>query len=110
VEIFDVAVRRCDGYVCVELSGELDVTGVERLDAAMRPLTGQYDADQITIDCSGLSFIDLRGIRALLRIARINRSSGRMSLRGVPPLMQHILELTGHDDHFDMDRGEFAVA
>lgn len=103
MEIFDVAVRRGDGFVCVELDGELDLTGVARLDAAARPLTGQYDAPQVTFDCSRLSFIDSQGVRGLVRIARIMRPTGRMVIRNPPTLILRVLELTGHDDSFELD-------
>ena len=105
-----MAVRRGDGDVAVMLRGELDLNGTALLDAQMRPLTGQYDADQIAIDCSELDFIDLQGVRALLRIARINRHTGRMQLRGASPLLVQTLELLGHGETFEIEREGVAVA
>ena len=103
MEMFDVAVRRGDGYVCVELDGELDLTSVAQLDAVARPLTGQYDAPQVTFDCSRLAFIDSQGVRGLVRIARIMRPTGKMVIRNPPPLMLRVLELTGHDESFELE-------
>jgi anti-anti-sigma factor len=91
-----------DGYVRVELTGELDLGGIELLDRTVRPLTGRYDGSQITFDCSRLSFIDVRGMTALLRIARITRTSGRIVLADPPPLLTRMLDLTGNDDTFDL--------
>lgn len=103
LENFDIAVRRGDGFVTVELEGELDLTGATRLDAVVRPLTGQYDAPQVTFDCSRLTFVDSHGVRALVRIARIMRSTGRPTIRNASPLLRSMLELTEHDGLFELE-------
>ena len=110
MEIFDVAVRRGDGDVTVALRGELDLNGTALLDERMRPLTGQYDADQIAIDCTGLDFIDLQGLRAMVKIARINRHTGRMHLRGASELLLQTLELLDLAETFEIDSEDAAVA
>ena len=50
------------------ISGELDVTTVEAFEAIRLPPPG---AEQVvTLDLSGVTFVDSSGIRALLQLAR----------------------------------------
>ena len=52
--------------VVVALSGELDLAGEQQLEAAIE--AAHESARPLTIDLSGLNFIDSSGLRVLVRL------------------------------------------
>lgn len=92
-EIFHV-VR--DGNA-LRLVGELDMSTVEELDAALR---GAPDGEEITLDLTALTFIDSSGIQVLLRYvaSRNGRAGdGTLVLVGAVPNVRRALEIVGID-------------
>jgi anti-anti-sigma factor len=75
---FEVGIVPLDGEVVVALRGDLDARASDVLDDVVRPMTGRYDAEQMTFDCTGVAAITAEGIDALVRIGKIPRGSGRM--------------------------------
>lgn len=100
---FDVTIRRGDGYVTVELEGKLGLSGAAHFDTVVRPLTGQYDAPQVTFDCARLSLLDSHGMHALVRIAEIMRPTGRSTIQNAPPELAEMLELAGFEELFELE-------
>jgi anti-sigma B factor antagonist len=63
-----------DGALRLSLLGELDVAVIDRLAGRLRELRkGGY---RVTLDLSGLQFIDSSGIREVIRALSVARSSG----------------------------------
>jgi anti-anti-sigma factor len=84
-----------DGRVVIRLSGELDLDTYRDFDAALRgpPID---DRPQVTIDLSGLTFMDSTGLRSLIEADRRARVSGAsILLRRGPRAVQRVLELSG---------------
>ena len=98
----DIQVHHLDGSARVELAGEVDILAADDLRDALRTLAFRYDADQITIDCSRLSFIDLSAIGQLIALS--NRlAGGRPVLSGVPPFLARLLRITGEVHRFTLE-------
>jgi anti-anti-sigma factor len=96
---------RLDGTAAlVTLVGEFDLTGVEAFQRKIEQVRADCSADQLTLDCSRLAFIDAAGVRMLEAVAR---AAGERppTLRGVSPLLRRILELTQTDDLFHIAEG-----
>jgi anti-anti-sigma factor len=70
------AVFRVPGGVRLMLRGELDMSGVVEADAAVRA-AAEFTDGRVVIDLSELSFMDVFGARALLRVADEVLSAGR---------------------------------
>jgi anti-anti-sigma factor len=63
--LFRVATRHEGGGVVVALSGELDLAGERELEAALE--AAHESGAPLTIDLSGLEFIDSSGLRVLVK-------------------------------------------
>jgi anti-sigma B factor antagonist len=82
----------------VALHGELDIAGVEALDEELRRVA-QAGATRVTIDLSGLEFLDSTGLRCLLRFAQRAERNGTEArfVRG-QRAVQQVFEITGTDE------------
>ncbi len=80
--------------VIVVLVGELDLLVVPMVrDALVRAL--REPRQRLTIDLSGLTFIDSSGLHALLQADKSCRDAGRiLTIRPGPPSVQKVFELT----------------
>ena len=90
-----------DGPV-VALSGEADATTAAEL---RETLATQLDtgARHVTVDASGLSFLDFASLRVLILAARALRGRhGRLVLARPQPLVVRLLEITGADRLLDV--------
>jgi anti-anti-sigma factor len=76
-----------DGVVW--LSGELDML---EADALVHIGTAARAGGRVTLDLSGLSFIDSSGIRAILRLAE---EAEQVLLRDPLPAVRKVLDLSG---------------
>ena len=84
-----------DGAVRLSLSGELDLVGVERLEARLHDLRATGAA--VRLDLSQLEFIDSSGLRALITSAQAARREGwklEFDRRLLPPV-ERVMELIG---------------
>ena len=90
-----------DGPVVV-LSGEADATTAAQL---RETLATQLDtgARQVTVDASGLSFLDSASMRVLILAARaLQGRHGTLVLARPQPLVARLLEITGADRLLDV--------
>src|SRR3954451_7329215 len=87
-----VDVFRDGDVVLVAVLGELDMATVERLDTAMSEISA---TDRITVDCTGLTFVDSVGPAAFARVAVIVRDNGGFVLRHPRRSFVKLLEVTG---------------
>ena len=78
-----------DGSLALE--GELDALTVNAFDNALAIRNGERD---VTIDVSGLTFIDSSGLHAILDYVQSREPDGTVTLRGVSPHVLKLLEIT----------------
>jgi len=98
--VLEIDTEHVDGGVRVLLRGELDLTGVDDVAAAIRRLSSRFDADQIVLDLSALDFIDLQGLDVLRRLAHMCRATGKLTLEQPPKVLDVLLDLTDARQHF----------
>ena len=84
-----------DGACVVALAGELDIATVTDARDALREARGAA-CDQIVLDMTELRFMDLRGLRLVLRAKQ--RLGVRLRLPGSASQVHRLLELTGVDE------------
>src|SRR3954447_26406048 len=89
---------RPDG-LCVAVAGEVDAYTAPEMVAA---LLAAVEADpRLTVELSGVTFMDSQGLAALLRARQESeRHGGTFRLEAVPPRVLKLLELTGMDAVF----------
>ncbi|MFL5841495.1 MAG: STAS domain-containing protein [Thermoleophilaceae bacterium] len=99
---FSVTVSRDGDRATVELRGELDLSGTDRLRSAIEqaeePPTGL-----LVLDLSKLDFIDSTGLEVVLRAARRAHDSGRRLIVARPSrYVRRLLEMTAIDQSLDV--------
>lgn len=102
---FEAQVERGPDRTVVAPSGELDIATCEALERRIAPLvTGEADeaiGDHVVVDLSGLAFIDVAGMRALLRCARLAEERGiRLSIALGSDRVRRLFELCRMVDEF----------
>ncbi len=84
-----------DGEASISLSGELDLSGAQQLEARLEEVEREGPA-RLLIDLSDLAFIDSTGLRLLLQAdARARERGCELLLRGGQPSVQRVFEVTG---------------
>jgi anti-anti-sigma factor len=98
---FDVVSVSRDDEVIVALRGEVDLATAPRLEAelALGPI---QDARAVLVDLEGVAFMDLSGLRPLVRLAAPARAGHCVSITKGPPSLQRLLDLTGLRRHFNV--------
>ncbi len=87
-QVFSAGVAE-DG--CLALEGELDALTVRHLNEALANRNGEAD---VTLDVSGLTFIDSSGLHAIVDYVQSRELDGTVTLRGVSPHILKLLEIT----------------
>jgi anti-anti-sigma factor len=86
-----VDVREEDGTTVISLFGDLDMTSVNQvraaIDAALRSHPGG-----VILDASGLEYMDSSGVALMARAARMAQ---KVQVRNPTPIVRRLLELTG---------------
>lgn len=97
-DLLTVRVVRTGEQALLLLTGELDVSTVELLDAVVGPLLAGTDpaVRQVLVDCAELSFVDVAGLGALLAARQtLRQRSGALLLRSASPALRRVLSLAG---------------
>ena len=82
------------GTPIVTVSGDLDISNADALDAAVTSITAT-SPERLIFDLSGLRFIDSAGITVLLgATAKVND----VRIRKPSPAVRRVVELTGLDE------------
>jgi anti-anti-sigma factor len=77
------------------LTGEVDVSNADALDTE---LWGWSHPGNMTLDLSGLEFIDSSGVRTLIdAVVRLRGSDHRMIVIGPSPPVERVFEILGLD-------------
>ena|ERR1700720_2059596 len=80
----------------LRLSGELDMASVPLLHAAIARICGAGGVGRITLDLSGLIFIDSTGLAEIILTSRLcDRDGLDLTLIRGPRAVQRLFELTG---------------
>ena len=90
---------RVDGTV-IAVSGELDVASAPELDDLLR----RTDGEAVTLDLSGVRFIDPAGLRVLLVAQRdIDARGGQLVIRKPSWQVRRLAQLSGTADQLGME-------
>lgn len=83
----------------VRLVGELDLSNAASVRDQLADLLEYRPSDDVVLDLSGLSFLDVSGVRVLLEVRRVVAVGHRsLVLRGVRPNVGMLLRITGDED------------
>ncbi|MFJ4680324.1 MULTISPECIES: MEDS domain-containing protein [unclassified Kitasatospora] len=83
------------GRRSLRVEGDVDFHSAEALAAALRTAEG-WPGD-ITVDTGNLHFLDLAGIRALVRTAERLSPGRRLHVVDLDPMLQHVISVVGWD-------------
>lgn len=88
--------NRAEGALTFAVSGEVDHHGakglMEQIDAELEECLDR----QVTVDLSGVSFMDSSGIAVLLRVyRRVSELGGAVTVRGAPEQAGKVLRTAG---------------
>jgi len=84
-----------NGWVAIEVEGEVDLATVDELEGAIRSVQDHGDAN-LVVDLTGSSFMDSTGLKALVMASRSFDSAGRefaIAVGGGP--VSRLLDLSG---------------
>jgi anti-anti-sigma factor len=84
-----VEIERAHGHAVVSLAGDLDMSGVPTLEAALEPVLATVE--RLTFDLASLRFIDSSGIAVILRAA----GTTSVSVRNASVNVRRVLRVTG---------------
>jgi anti-anti-sigma factor len=99
---FSVTVSKDGDRATLELRGELDMSGTDRLRIALEQAE-QPPSGLLVLDLSKLDFIDSTGLEVLLRAARRAHDSGRRLIVARPSrYVRRLLEMTAIDQSLDV--------
>ena len=88
---------------CVRLEGEVDVSTATDLAFVLDDVIGR-EAPLLTIDLTGVTFLDSSGLRVLLRSERaVRESGGGLVLAGAGRTVSRILDMAGVAHRFGLD-------
>ena len=85
--------------VLFDLSGELDLSNVERARESIHSRLEEGHRDLI-LNFSGLRYMDSSGLSLLVQVKRRLESQGSVTLVGCPPIIRRMLEVTRLDTVF----------
>jgi anti-sigma B factor antagonist len=100
-----LCIRAGDGGAIVAISGEVDVCSEDPLQLSLLQVIRGCGA-RLTLDVSGVSFMDCAGLRALLVTRRrAEMRGGFLRLTAASAAVRRIIELTGVQEALAMERG-----
>src|SRR4051812_34787922 len=101
----DVKIDMVGADVLVWARGELDLASAPRLREAMLDvLAGRNDAFTITLDVSGIEFVDSSGLGVLVAVLkRMRFVGGDLVIRAPSRSLRKLLGLTGLDKVFTVE-------
>jgi anti-sigma B factor antagonist len=94
----DVEPRDSGGYVTLLLSGELDIASAPGLQRTVARLCALPSTRALTLDMSGLTFIDSTGLAAIVYASRVCEQRGcPLDVVRGPEAVQAVFAMTGLD-------------
>jgi anti-anti-sigma factor len=103
---FGIALRPDENGHVIEVRGELDSGTCSELETTFRAALEEQGAGALTLDLSGVTFIDSAGTREVIMIERAARDGG-ITLFVVPPSdeVTELLRMAGVTAHFQLRPG-----
>lgn len=98
---FDVVSVSRDDEVIVAVRGEVDLATAPLLERELS-LGSVQRARAVLVDLERVAFMDLTGLRPLVRFASPERPGHRVTITAGPPSVQRLLELSGLRRHFNV--------
>ena len=106
---FRVSVSRSDGRVLVAVDGELDLATAPELRDVLVALSEDGDKE-VTLDLTGLEFIDSTGLSVLvMTFTRARAAGGSLVIRNPSQSVTRILEITGLVSVFTIEHEDAAI-
>ena len=104
-----MATERLEGALVIRVVGDLDVVTEPSFSTALRRLR-LGEAPVVIADLRGVTFLDARGLAALVRLRRrVNAHAGRLGLVTLPRVLR-LLHLAGLDQVFqNFDTAQDAI-
>lgn len=100
---FTCRARVIGNRVVIVLHGDLDSVGHDRLISATTPWLAS--GAHIVLDCSGIMFIDSRGMQSLVELHhRASEVGADLILTALPHAVSRIFKLAGIEGFFTVDR------
>jgi anti-sigma B factor antagonist len=97
---FSLEIRTDRDRILLTVDGEIDMSTVERLRAAVREARAA-GWDRLVIDLASVRFIDSQGLHLLLDVDREASADGwQFAIIDGSPSVTRLLELTGLNDRF----------
>jgi anti-sigma B factor antagonist len=91
-----------NGTRVVSVMGELDLAAVPAFDRTLLDVI-EAGTGEVIVDLTGCSFLDSRGLRALIAAKeRLERSDRSLALVISSPIVMRIFQLTRFDERFDI--------
>jgi anti-sigma B factor antagonist len=88
-----VDIQRTEQPRGLRVAGEIDLSNTDKLTAALEPEVGQ--GGDVTLDVSGLEFIDSSGMRVLIRALIDLEDRGRLVLVGPREPLRRLIAVMG---------------
>jgi anti-sigma B factor antagonist len=106
---FRVSVSRSDGRVLIAVDGELDLATAPELRDVLVALP-EEGAREVTLDLTGLEFIDSTGLSVLvMAFTRERAAGGSLVIRNPSQSVTRILEITGLVSVFTIEHEDAAT-
>ena len=103
--ILEVETKQEDGAVRLSLTGELDLSTVQKVEDELRRVEGE-GAETVVLDLSSLSFLDSTGLRTIVTADQRARQSGRrLAIVKGPETVHRVFTITRLDERLDMVNG-----
>lgn len=96
-----VIAEETDECLHLRFLGDLDIQ-CDRLRPEVLPLVRGHRAGDIVIDCSGMTFVDLRGLDFLLEISLVAKSGGQVALLGAGGALMKLVAFVKAESVFVM--------
>jgi anti-anti-sigma factor len=104
VRTFAFEILHMDGTIVLALRGELDVAERCQLERMLSPVVASYRPAQVTLDLSGLTFLDAGGLATLVRhLGTHGGGAEQATLRGVQPIVMRLLDVSGCTELFNIE-------
>jgi anti-sigma B factor antagonist len=101
---FGIETTAAYGRTVITLTGELDISAVRDLEAALTAAAAAEHA-HVDVDMSGVKFIDSAGLGCLIRAyKRFDEAERRLRIVDPSPTVTRLLNLTGQYERFTVQQ------